>query len=178
MSGNGPFLWLMKHAPPAGFSQLPAGGMCLSVFLFASRDGRIVLGKYKDDPVWEELAGLDPDRRRTHGRGWTVPATHLKFGEDPRDAARRVGAEILRMPGAEYSEPRVEVDYYDSKLVPGAKHYDIWFFVDAVPPERFELRAPPWYSDLAWQDPSAVPAEAYTRGHEDVVARWLSARPR
>lgn len=176
MAGTGPFLWLMKHAPPAGFSQLPAGGMCLSVFLFVSRRGQILLGKYKDDPKWEDLAGLDPDRRQRHGRGWTIPASHLKLGEDPRDAATRIGEQILRLPGARYSEPRVEVDFYASEAVPGEMHYDIWFFVDAVPPDRREVSVPPWYAALEWHNPRSLPATEYARGHEDVVARWLASK--
>ena len=174
MPGEGPFLWLAKRAPPAGFQKLPPGGMCLSVFLFVARGGRILLGKYKDDPKWEELAGLDPERRRTHGRGWTIPASHLKFGEDPRDAARRIGEEILRI-SLRYYEPRVEVDAYESKIAPGNMHYDIWFFVHAVPPNGYSVHVPPWYAELDWHDPKALPASAYARGHEDVVARWLAA---
>lgn len=176
MSGTGPFLWLMKHAPPSGFEQLPPGGMCVCAYLFVTRRGQILLGKYADDPKWEALAGLDPDRRRTHGKGWTVPASHLKFGEDPRDAAHRVGEGVLGIPGLRYSEPRSEVDFYPSKMVPGEMHYDIWFFVDGTPPKEYEFRVPPWYTELSWQDPRTVPATAYARGHEDVVARWLAAK--
>ena len=135
MSGTGPFLWLMKHAPPAGFQQLPPGGMCVCAYLFVTRGGQILLGKYADDPRWEALAGLDPDRRRTHGSGWTVPASHLKLGEDPRDDARRVGDEALGISGSRYSEPRSEIDFYPSKMVPGEMHYDIWFFIDGTPPK-------------------------------------------
>ena len=166
----------MKHAPPAGFQQLPSGGMCVCAYLFVTRRGQVLLGKYADDPRWEALAGLDPDRRRTHGKGWTVPASHLKLGEDPRDAARRVGEGALGISGMRYSEPRSEVDFYPSKMVPGEMHYDIWFFVDGATPKEFELRVPPWYTELSWQDPRAVPASAYARGHEDVVARWLAAK--
>jgi hypothetical protein len=144
--------------------------------LFVTRRGQLLLGKYADDPQWEALAGLEPDRRRTHGKGWTVPASHLKFGEDPRDAARRVGEAVLGIPGLRYSEPRSEVDFYPSKMEPGEMHYDIWFFVDGAPSEEYELRVPPWYTELAWQDPRAVPGTAYARGHEDVVARWLAAK--
>ena len=103
--GAGPFLWLMKHAPPLGFEQVPPGGMCVCAYLFVTRRGQILLGKYADDPQWEALAGLEPERRQTHGWGWTVPATHLKLGEDPREAARRIGEEILRIPKLQYSEP-------------------------------------------------------------------------
>jgi len=174
--GTGPFLWLMKHAPPLGFEQVPPGGMCVCAYLFVTRRGQILLGKYADDAQWEALAGLEPERRRTHGWGWTVPATHLKLGEDPLEAARRIGEEILGISGLRYSEPRSEVDFYSSKMAPGEMHYDIWFFVDGTPPKEYELRVPPWYTELAWQNPRTVQVTAYARGHEDVVARWLAAK--
>ena len=176
MPGNGPFLWLAKGAPPAGFWELPPGGMCLSAFLFVTHVDRILLGKYKDDPKWEELAGLDPDFRRIHGQGWTIPASQLKFGEDPRDAARRVGEKILQIPGMKYSEPRVETDFYEPKRFPGALHYDVWFLFDGTLTGNWKLQMPPWYAELAWHDPTRVSPSAYARGHEDVVARWMQRR--
>src|SRR6266540_2920988 len=87
MNDRGPFLWLSKKAPPAGFSELPRGGMCVCTFLFVTRDDRILLGKYADDPKWEELAGLDQGRRLTNANGWTIPASHLKFGRSAADRA-------------------------------------------------------------------------------------------
>src|SRR5256712_2549354 len=176
MPGTGPFLWWMRHAPPWGFQQVPPDGMCVWASLFVTRDRQIRLGKYADDPRWEALAGLDPDRRRNHGKAWTVPATHLKLGEDPRTAARRVGEEALGIRGLRYSEPRSETDFYPSKMVPGEMHYDIWFFIDGTPPKEYEIRVPPWYTELSWQDPRSVSAAECARGHEDVVARWLAAR--
>jgi len=176
MPGEGPFLWLSRSGPPSGFWDLPPGGMCLSVFVFVVRDGKILLGRYADDPRWEALAGLDPERVKVHGRGWTIPASQLKYGEDPRDAARRVGEEVLQIRGMAYSEPRVEVDLYEPRRFPGELHYDLWFLVNAEPPGGYELAVPPWYAELAWHDPRAGPTEAYARDHQDVVARWLQGR--
>ncbi len=176
MQGEGPFLWLSKNGPPSGFWELPPGGMCLSAFLFVRRGPRILLGKYADDPAWEELTGLDPERTRVHGAGWTVPASHLKYGEDPGAAARRVGESVLELPKVRYSEPRVEVDLYEPKRFPGRLHFDVWFLVDAHPPKDAEVEVPRWYAELEWHDPRSLPASAYARGHEDVVGRWLQAR--
>src|SRR2546426_922046 len=73
----------MKHAPPLGFEQVPPGGMCVCAYLFVTRRDQLLLGKYADDPQWEALAGLEPERRRTHGWGWTVPApTYARGHED------------------------------------------------------------------------------------------------
>jgi len=177
MVGEGPFLWLSKDAPPSGFRDVPPGGMCLSAFLFVRRGHEILLGKYRDDPRWETLAGLDESRRQVHGRGWTIPASQLRYGEDPRSAARRIAEEILEIRGMAFSEPRSEVDLYEPKRFPGQLHYDVWFLIDGTPPKGWTMTAPAWYADLAWRDPKATPASEYARGHEDVVARWLEPRP-
>ncbi len=172
MAGDGPFLWLSETAPPAGFTRVPPGGMCLSAFLFVRRGGTILLGKYRESDAWEALAGLDPERVRVHGRGWTIPASQLKYGEDPRAAAKRIAEEILQMRGLRFSEPRVETDVYEPKRFPGRMHYDVWFLMDARVPARREIAVPPWYAELAWHDPRALPAVEWARGHEDVTARW------
>lgn len=176
MVGEGPFLWLSPNAPPAGFKSVPPGGMCLSAFLFVRRGPKILLGKSRDDDVWDALAGLDEERRRTHGMGWTLPARQLRYGEDPRDAARDIGEEILQIRGMRYSEPRVETDLYEPRRFPGQLHYDVWFLVDAVPPRGARPEVPPWYRELDWKDPRSLAAADYARSHEDVVARWLGRR--
>lgn len=179
MAGDGPFLWLSERGSPWGYHRLPAGGMCISAFLFLRRpDGKVLLGKYADDPEWERLGGLDATRRRAHGRGWTIPASHLKYGEDPRDAARRVAADMLRLPAdLPLSEPRVEVDLGVPARFPDmGPHYDMWFFVDArwerdEPPGR-----PPWYAELAFVDPRALAPSDWGRSHDEIMDRWLARR--
>jgi ADP-ribose pyrophosphatase YjhB (NUDIX family) len=148
--------------------------MCVCAFLFVQRGGKILLGKYADDPAWERLTGLDPDRRRVHGRGWTVPATHLKYGEAPETAARRVGEEVLRLRGMEYSEPWVDTELYEPRRHPGVMHYDIRFLFDAAPPDGVAVEKPPWYTALEWHKPGMLSREAFSRGHEDVIERWTS----
>jgi len=172
MDGSGPFLWLGEDGPPKGFRRVPPGGMCLSAFLFVRRGPEVLLGKYANDPRLEELTGLDESRRLAHGKGWTIPASQLKFGEDPRDAGRRIGEEILQLPGMSYSEPRVEVDRYEPRRFPGRDHYDLWFLVDATVPPGLDATTPRWYAALEWKDPAMLAAADYSRGHEDVVARW------
>ena len=49
---------------------------------------------------------------RADAHGWKVPARQLKLGEDPRDAARQIGEEVLGLRGLRYGEPRVEVEFW------------------------------------------------------------------
>lgn len=177
MAGDGPFLWLNETGPPSGFRRLPEGGLCLSVFLFLRRGPLLLLGKHAEHPAWERLTGLDPERVRKHGQGWTIPASHLKYGEDPRAAARRVAEEVLQLPGVQLGEPRVETEHASWERPSGRGwHHDVWFFVDAEgAPER--VARPPWFAELGWHDPRALPQEAWGRAHGDVAARWLTPRP-
>jgi ADP-ribose pyrophosphatase YjhB (NUDIX family) len=176
MPGDGPFLFLRDGSSPYGFWHLPDGGMCLSAFLFVRQGSRILLGKYRDRPEWAELAGLEPDRVRRNVSGWTIPASQLKFGEDPRDAARRIGERILVIRGLRYSEPRVATELYEPSWLPGKSHYDVSFFVDATAPKGYRPSPPPWYNELAWHDPRTLKASAYARSHGDVIAMWRRLR--
>jgi ADP-ribose pyrophosphatase YjhB (NUDIX family) len=148
--------------------------MCLSVFLFVRRGAEILVGKYAPHEAWERLTGLDPERVRKHGLGWTIPASHLKYGEDPRAAARRVAEDVLGLDALALGEPRVETEYADWARPSGSGwHYDVWFFVDAEVPAGNVVTRPPWFAELAWADPRALPEAAWARSHGDVARRWL-----
>lgn len=176
--GTGPFLWLSESGSPHGFRVLPPSGMCISAFLFVVQEGKILLGKYADDPRWATLTGLDPDRVRAHGRGWTVPASHLKYGEEPRAAGRRIAREVLQLPeSVRLSEPRVESDLYVPARFPElGMHYDLWLLFTAELPADARVSCPGWYGELAFRDPRTLAASEYARGHDDVVVRWLTTR--
>jgi ADP-ribose pyrophosphatase YjhB (NUDIX family) len=170
------FLWLAPFAPPKGWTDVPRGGMCLCAFLFVICSGKILLGKYADHPAWEKLCGMDNRRIQANAHGWTIPASHLIFGEDPRDAARRIGEEILTLDrGLVYSEPRVKTFFYEPAIAPGEKHFDVLFLFDVSLDLGAKLRKPPWYEALEWFDIGAVPRERFARQHEDVAEAWLKA---
>jgi ADP-ribose pyrophosphatase YjhB (NUDIX family) len=171
------FLWLAPFAPSHGYKTVPQGGMCLCAFLFVVSEERILLGKYAPHPAWERLAGMDDKRIRTNALGWTLPARHLKFGEDPREAARHIGEEILLLDrGLAYLEPHVATFLYDPAIAPGEKHYDVDFLFEISLGSGGELRTPPWYETLAWFDIGTVRHEQFARQHEDVVEAWLRVR--
>ncbi|HEX9710502.1 MAG TPA: hypothetical protein VGB42_11140 [Candidatus Thermoplasmatota archaeon] len=183
MEGEGPYLWLGEYAPPAGFRHVPPGAMCLGVFLFVRQGSHLLLGKVRDHPAWPGLAGDDPPRVREDQGRWKVPARQLRLGEDPRDAARQIGEEVLGLTGLSYEEPRVEVEFWklgDEASGPPERrdlfHFDVWFFVDASLPEGRGVAAPPWYAELAWLEPERIPPDGWARLHGDVVTRWRQPR--
>jgi ADP-ribose pyrophosphatase YjhB (NUDIX family) len=174
---EGSFLSLAPFAPPRGFTGVPRGGMCLCAFLFVVSGEKILLGKYADHPAWDSLAGMDSKRVTANARGWTIPASHLKFGEDPRGAARRIGAEILTLDaGLVYSEPYVKTFFYEPAIAPGERHFDVLFLFEVSVEDGVSVRRPPWYEALEWFDIGAVQCQLFARQHEDVANSWLQKR--
>jgi len=175
--GGRSFLWLAPFAPPSGWKDVPRGGMCLCVFLFVMSEGKVLLGRYAEHPAWEELCGMDSGRVKANARGWTIPASHLKFGEDPRDAARRIGEEVLALDrGLAYSEPYVKTFFYEPAVAPGEKHFDLLFLFDVSIEACVNVRTPSWYAALEWFDIGALQREAFARQHEDVAETWIKKR--
>jgi len=128
--GESTFLWMAPFAPPKGWTNVPRGGMCLSAFLFVMSERKILLGKYAEHPAWEQLCGMDNKRIKNNIHGWTIPASHLKFGEDPRDTARRIGEQILTLDkGLVYSEPYVKTKHSSTnRQSPRAKSISMFCF--------------------------------------------------
>jgi hypothetical protein len=129
------------------------------------------------------MTGMDAERVREASKGWTLPARQLKLGEDPRDAARQLGNEVLGLKGLSYGEPRVEVEYWqlgDEADGPPerrqAMHFDVWFLIDAHADPAVPPGTPAWYDEVAWVDPSKLPGSAWARMHGDVVERWRVPR--
>ncbi|MFH1977410.1 MAG: NUDIX hydrolase [Pseudomonadota bacterium] len=174
---NDTFLWLAPFAPPKGHTSVPAGGMCLCVFLFVIKGRQLLLGKYREHAAWERITGMDEKRVKNNQHGLTLPASHLKFGEDPMDAARRIGEEILMLPeGLSYSEPLVQTFFYELSFVPGEMHFDVLFLYDVLLDENFNTDLPPWYASLEWFDMDLLTNQKYARQHEDVVSAWLKKK--
>jgi len=174
---NDTFLWLAPFAPPKGHTSVPAGGMCLCVFLFVVKGRQVLLGKYREHPAWEKITGMDEKRVKNNQHGLTLPASHLKFGEDPMDAARRIGEEILMLPeGLSYSEPLVQTFFYELSFVPGEMHFDVLFLYDVLLDENINTDLPPWYASLEWFDIDLLMNLKFARQHEDVVSAWLGKK--
>jgi ADP-ribose pyrophosphatase YjhB (NUDIX family) len=175
--GTSSFLWLAPFAPPRGWTSVPRGGMCLCTFLFVVNGGKILLGRYADHPAWENLSGMESKRIKANAHGWTIPASHLKFGEDPRDAARRIGEEILMLEkDLTYSEPYVATFFYEPAIAPGEKHFDVLFLFEVTVTAGVNDHKPPWYEALEWFDIGALQRLPFARQHEDVVEAWLKTR--
>ena len=175
MPGDGPFLWFREGTPDGAFHHVPRGGFCINVFVFLRRGPLLLLGKYAPHPAWPGLTGLDAGRVARYGRGWTVPGSHMKLGEAPHAAARRVVTEMLGLPELPLAGPRVATEYAthpDLAALP--PHFDLSFDFDGEVPAPMPLPAPPWFATLSFEDPRRLAPSDYAREHQDVVARWPS----
>jgi len=171
------FLWLAPFAPPRGWRTVPPGGMCLCAFLFLLHEEKVLLGRYAEHPAWEDLAGMAGERIKVNAHGWTIPTSHLKFGEDPRAAVQRIGSEILALDrNIVYSEPFVATFFYEPAIAPGEKHFDVLFLFESSLAAGVEVPKPPWYEALEWFDVHELQHLGYARQHEDVVQVWLERR--
>ncbi len=176
-SGERAFLWLAPFAPPRGWRTVPPGGMCLCAFLFVLRGEKVLLGKYADHPAWETIAGMPRERVRANAGGWTIPASHLLFGEDPREAAGRIGREILSVgTDLRVGEPSVATFLYEPAAAPGERHFDVAFLLEASLAAGAAVPAPPWYEALEWFDIGSLGDLSFARQHGDVVRAWLAKR--
>jgi ADP-ribose pyrophosphatase YjhB (NUDIX family) len=174
---NERFLWLAPFAPPEGFTRVPAGGICLCVFLFIIQGSKILLGRYRRHPAWETLTGMDTGRVEANRHGLTLPASHLKFGEDPLVAARRIGEDMITLSkGLTYSQPFVQTFFYEPVIAPCEMHFDVLFFYDVALPGDVKILTPPWYASLKWIDKDKLLNQKYARQHGDVVSAWLNKR--
>ena len=173
---EGSFLWLAPFAPPKGCTGVPRGGMCLCAFLFVVRGEEILLGKYADHPAWENLSGMESKRVIANAHGWTIPASHLKFGEDPRDAARRIGEEILALDrDLVYSEPYVKTFSYEPAIAPGEKPL-MRCFCSKSSSRRASASASHPGMKRSNGSISRLCKRTVCAQHEDVAETWLKMR--
>ena len=157
---------------PFGMPEVPAGGLCLSVFLVITETGhgnRVLMGHLNPAAPWDHIGALDPSRAAVHSKGWMLPSSHLIVKESPQAAARRVAREQLELPDLPLGEPRVVSDLGTPRRFPGmGDHWDLEFLV------RGELDAadvPPAaaWTELRFVDLDATPKSAIARSHEDIL---------
>ncbi len=141
----------------------PEGGLCLSTFLAVhDQQGRLLVGRM--DPAHEDrwierwapnLAFYEGKRKQRLFEGWRFPATYLRVGEAPRQAAARVWQAQLGFPSDTSLGPvHVSSSAQPSRRSPDAKHWDV-LFAYAQPGQSLE-GAPEHWTSLRYEDPSKL----------------------
>ena len=151
-------------------SNVPKGGTCLSSFLVLKSNGKILVGKMAKPEIWIEkfLVGEMFAEKYVKSNKWILPASHLLYGEDPVDAARRVLREQLAVKDTlELSLTQVQSHLSRHPTDPDVAHWDICFVYTGE--IRQMITRPSWYSSLEFVDPVTISKDDFTRGHGDVL---------
>ena len=145
------------------------GGTCLSAFLVLKRSGDILAGKMTKPNVWVEkfLVGEEFAPKYASSGKWVLPASHLKFGEKPEDAARRILTEQLGLRGVTLVLSQIQSHLSGDQNDPDAAHWDICFIYEGK--VEGQVPKPEWFSQLEFLKTNTLSPDDFTRGHGDVL---------
>jgi hypothetical protein len=155
------------------FWVVPEGGVCLSAFLVLrppSTPGRVLLGTPSPQAPWEQMATLERAHLDSIGTRRILPASHLLEFESPSDAAERILAQQLEIPGLSLQGPAVFSEAYPSAIDPeSGTHWDLHFVFQG----EWPTDEPP--TTLAWRrlefvDPLTLTRADIARGHADILS--------
>jgi ADP-ribose pyrophosphatase YjhB (NUDIX family) len=149
---------------------VPKGGTCLSVFLVLKGKDGVLVGKMAKPEIWVEkfMVGEAFAPKYVSSNKWILPASHLKYGEKPEDAAKRVLNEQVGVSNAKLSLLQVQSHLSQDPNDPESAHWDMCF-VYAGQLRGKQFQRPEWFSELVFQKPKALKSEDFTRGHGDVL---------
>ena len=157
--------------PDAG---TPPGGFCLSVFLFVRRAGGVLVGRMAESPRWEtewapNLRLYDAPMRGAAFAALRFPATYLRVGEAPRDAALRIWRDQLGFTEPpDLSPVLVLSEAGPSRRHPGNDHWDVVFHYEAMPPNDFAK--PPHWATLEMRPVSSLAKEDFAMSHGEMLS--------
>ena len=149
--------------------QVPKGGTCISAFLILEGKDGVLAGKMAKPDIWVEKFFVGPSFAPKYAASgkWMLPASHLKYGEKPDDAATRILTEQLGISGVKVALSQVQSHLSQDPNDPEAAHWDICFIYKGT--VKGNVPKPEWFSELEFLKPSKLSAEDFTRGHGDVL---------
>ena len=148
---------------------VPKGGTCLSSFLVLKRKDAILVGKMTKPEVWVERFFMGEKFAPIYASSnkWLIPASHLKYGEKPEDAATRILVEQVGLPKSKLSLLQIQSHLSQDPKDPDVAHWDVCFVYGAA--LRKEPATPDWFSELKFVRARQLASEDFTRGHGDVL---------
>jgi ADP-ribose pyrophosphatase YjhB (NUDIX family) len=148
---------------------VPKGGTCLSSFLVLKRKDGILVGKMTKPDVWVERFFMGEKFAPIYASSnkWLIPASHLKYGEKPEDAATRILVEQVGLPKSKLSLLQIQSHLSQDPKDPDVAHWDVCFVYGGT--LRKEPQTPEWFSELKFVRARQLASEDFTRGHGDVL---------
>jgi len=152
------------------------GGTCLSAFLVLTGKDGVLAGKMAKPEVWVEkfLVGESFAPKYATSGKWILPASHLKFGEKPEDAAKRILTEQLGLGNVKLTFGEVQSHLSGDPNDPDNAHWDICFVFEGG--VKGKVPKPEWFSELTFLKPKDLSVEDFTRGHGDVLKEFGTIR--
>lgn len=147
----------------------PKGGTCLSSFLVLKGKQGVLVGKMTKPEIWVErflMGEMFAPKYAASGK-WLLPASHLKYGEKPEDAAIRVLTEQVGSKKSKLKLLQVQSHLAQDPNDPEAAHWDICFVYGGT--ITGEIKTPEWFSELRFANPRGLKSDDFTRGHGDVL---------
>lgn len=155
--------------PNLAIKEIPDGGFCLSAFVVLTKTANkeeILLGKINPEANWEYVGALNKNFATNIAKGWMIPSSHLIFGEDPKDAAKRILREQLGLEKLELKGPFVVSFQYPSSRMPQYMHWDIEFIFSG---EVNNVAKNELWNELQFVNIKNVSRKDFARGHEDIL---------
>jgi ADP-ribose pyrophosphatase YjhB (NUDIX family) len=148
---------------------VPKGGTCLSSFLVLKGKSGILVGKMAKPEIWIDrfLVGEMFAPKYVSSNKWLIPASHLKYGEKPEDAAIRVLVEQVGSKRIKLRFLQVQSHLSQDPNDPEAAHWDICFVYGGT--LKGKIQTPEWFSELRFVKPQDIGSGDFTRGHGDVL---------
>jgi len=148
---------------------VPKGGVCLSSFLVLRGSGTgILVGKMAKPEIWtEKFMVPEPYASNAAKSGkWVLPASHLQFGESPKDAANRILADQLQLKKTKLSLLEAQSHLSDPSDLEGA-HWDLCFVHGGT--VKGSVKGAEWFSELRFVNTRNLTSDDFARGHGDVL---------
>lgn len=142
----------------------PPSGVCLSSFVIIRKGKGFLMGRIAKPELWRKKWNL-PQTSIPWDSKWLIPASHLKYGEHPKDGAKRILKEMLGV--SSYGLKFMECQSHLSE----DGHWDLCFLYEAQLKEKIETE--PWFLELRYRDPVKMSPKDFGRGHEDALRIML-----
>ena len=145
------------------------GGTCISAFVVLTGKGGVLAGKMARPDIWVEkfFVGENFAPQYAASGKWVLPASHLKFGENPEDAASRILREQLGVNGVKLTLSQVQSHLSGDPTNPDEAHWDICLIYEGK--VKGEIPKPEWFSDLKFLKPKGLSVDDFTRGHGEIL---------
>ncbi len=142
--------------------------LCVSAFLVSMNDDGLLLGRMRSPKAWEPLDFVKAKGDAFRGDRWVLPAAHLKMGEHPDAAAKRIVSDQLQAVAS--SLKLWQVFSFVGALPERGQdfHWDLCFVYQA---DLELVKEPPCFTELQRVSPSGLSSDMFARGHGEVLEK-------